>query len=120
MKFGHVGFGVKDLDKSKEFYRRVFETIELPLIDENEQSMRFGLDGRTMFYIHTRELAPGPFHIAFDVESRAMVDAFYTAALQSGGTDNGVPGVREHYSSTYYAAFVLDPNGNNIEVVCRG
>jgi catechol 2,3-dioxygenase-like lactoylglutathione lyase family enzyme len=120
MKFAHIGFGVKDLARSKDFYKQIFEALGLPLIDESEQSVRFGADGRAMFYIHTREAPPGPFHVAFEVDTREAVNEFHRAALAAGGRDNGVPGIRKHYSPTYYAAFVLDPDGHNIEAVCRG
>jgi catechol 2,3-dioxygenase-like lactoylglutathione lyase family enzyme len=119
MKFAHIGFGVKDLSRSKDFYKRIFEVLGLPLIDESGQSVRFGADGRALFYIHTREAPPGPFHVAFEVDTREAVSEFHEAALAAGGRDNGAPGIRKHYSPTYYAAFVLDPDGHNIEAVCR-
>jgi catechol 2,3-dioxygenase-like lactoylglutathione lyase family enzyme len=119
MKFGHLGIATKEFGQSKTFYKAVCAAMGLPLIAENDDSARFGLDGRTMFYIHTGETSSGPLHVAFEVGSREMVDEFYTAALNAGGKDNGKPGIRENYSPTYYAAFVLDPEGNNIETVCR-
>lgn len=81
--------------------------------------MRFGREGKTFLYIHTRGNPPGPFHLALEIDSRELVDEFYEAALAHGGEDNGAPGVREDYSPTYYAAFILDPDGHNIEAVCR-
>lgn len=119
MKFAHIGFGVKDLARSKDFYKQIFEALGVSVIDESEQSVRFGMDGRAMFYVHTREAPPGPFHVAFEVGTREAVNEFHRAALAAGGRDNGVPGIRKHYSPTYYAAFVLDPDGHNIEAVCR-
>ena len=119
MKVAHIGFGVKDLARSKDFYKRIFEVLGIPLIDESEQSARFGANGRAPFYIHTRQAPPGPFHVAFDVDTREAVDAFHRAALAAGGSDNGVPGIRKHYSPGYNAAFVLDPDGHSIEAVCR-
>ena len=119
MKCGHLGFAVKDLQASKHFYREAFAPIGLSIIGESAQSVRFGADGRTMVFIHTHTVPGNSLHLAFEVETRGQVDSFYTAALSAGGKDNGSPGVREHYSPTYYAAFVIDPDGNNIETVCR-
>ena len=119
MKFGHLGFGVGDLAASSTFYQKALAPIGLLLIAFDEHSARFGAEGKTMLFIHTYKKPSIPFHFAFETENREGVDAFYAAALASGGKDNGAPGVRENYSPTYYAAFVLDPDGNNIEVVCR-
>jgi catechol 2,3-dioxygenase-like lactoylglutathione lyase family enzyme len=120
-EFGHIGFAVKDLDKSKAFYTQALAPLGIQFMRESDTSAHFGSgDGTTMLWIHTRGQVPGPFHIAFEAESKEDVDAFYKAALAAGGTDNGAPGIREHYSPTYYAAFVFDPNGNNLEAVCRG
>jgi catechol 2,3-dioxygenase-like lactoylglutathione lyase family enzyme len=107
MKFAHLGIGVTDLKKSAAFYKKVFAAI------------RFGQNRAALFYIHTRQPAPGPIHVAFEVETREMVDAFHRVALAAGGKDHGPPGVRSHYSPTYYAAFVIDPDGHNLEAVCR-
>lgn len=119
MEFGHIGFSVHDLQKSKEFYKAALIPIGLSLTHESGEQVRFGKDGKTVLYIHTRMAPPSSFHLAFEVETQEKVDAFYAAALTAGGTDHGAPGVRPDYSPTYYAAFVLDPNGHNIEVVCR-
>lgn len=119
MEFAHLGLAVRDLKRSKEFYVAALTPLGLPLTREKETSVHFGKNGRTMFYIHTKGAPPGPIHIAFDADSREHVDAFYKAALAAGGKDNGAPGIREHYSPTYYAAFVLDPDGHNIEAVAR-
>ncbi len=119
MEFAHLGIAVQDLAKSKEFYEAALAPLGLPLIREKETSVHFGKNGRTLFYIHTKGTPPGPIHIAFDADSREKVNAFYAAALKAGGKDNGAPGIRERYSPTYYAAFVLDPDGHNIEAISR-
>ncbi len=75
--------------------------------------------GKPSFWIGEGEPASGPLHVAFAAKTRAAIDAFYAAALQAGGTDNGPPGLRPHYHANYYAAFVRDPDGNNIEAVCH-
>ena len=79
----------------------------------------YGKDDISRFWIADNELVGEGIHAAFRVESRATVDAFHAAALASGGTDHGAPGLREHYGPNYYAAFVLDPDGLNIEAVCH-
>lgn len=119
MKFGHIGFSVHDLQKSKKFYEAALIPLGLSLTHESNEQVRFGKNGKTMLYIHTRTVPPSSFHLAFEAKSHEEVDAFYAAALAAGGTDHGAPGIRLDYSPTYYAAFVLDPNGHNIEVVCR-
>lgn len=120
MEFAHIGFSVRDLQKSKVFYVRALAPLGLVLQREKVDSLHFGKgDGRTMLWIHTRGGVTSPFHISFEVDSKEQVQEFYDAALAAGGTDNGAPGVRENYSKNYYAAFVLDPDGHNLEVVCR-
>ena len=82
------------------------------------RTLGFGLPEAPQFWLH--EGAPGrPVHVAFHAVDRARVDAFHAAALAAGGRDNGAPGLRSHYHPTYYAAFVLDPDGNNVEAVCH-
>ncbi len=78
----------------------------------------FGLPGMPSFWIHPGE-AFGPLHVAFHAADRGCVDAFFAAAVAAGGSDNGRPGVRSHYHPNYYAAFVIDPDGNNVEAVCH-
>lgn len=118
--FAHIGLAVRDLQKSKVFYSQALFPLHLSTHREKEDSVHFGTgNGRTLFYIHTRSKAPGPIHIAFEADSRDQVDQFHEAAIAAGGKDNGAPGVRENYAPNYYAAFVVDPDGNNIEAVCR-
>jgi len=119
MKLGHIGLPVKDLSSSKKFYDSIIESIGLEFIDESETSVRYGEAGSARYYLHTRSSPVASIHVCFDVESREQVDNFYQAALKNGGRDHGAPGIRVDYSPTYYAAFVIDPDGNNIEVVFR-
>lgn len=119
MKLGHIGIPVADMQTSKKFYDAIVPHLGLERIDESEKSVRYGKNGSTRFYIHGRSKAVSGVHICFDVASQEDVDSFYTKALLAGGVDNGVPGVRTDYSPTYYAAFVIDPDGNNIEAVFR-
>ena len=111
---------MKNLEASRKFYDSITPHVGLDCINRGEtNNVRYGEDGSTRFYIHTRTESVSGVHVCFDVETREDVDAFYKAALAAGGTDHGAPGVREDYSPNYYAAFVLDPDGNNIEAVCR-
>src|ERR1051326_5285259 len=116
MNYAHVGFAAKDLAKSKAFYEAALAPLGLSLVREKTESVHFGKDGRTFLYVHTRGNPPGPFHIAFEADTQDQVNKFYDAAISAGGVDHGAPGIRENYSPTYYAAFVLDPDGHNIEV----
>jgi catechol 2,3-dioxygenase-like lactoylglutathione lyase family enzyme len=79
----------------------------------------FGREGKTSFMVRTVGDPSGPAHVAFASPDRGTVDAFHAAALAAGGTDNGGPGIRENYHPNYYAAFALDPDGNNVEAVCQ-
>jgi catechol 2,3-dioxygenase-like lactoylglutathione lyase family enzyme len=116
--FDHVHIGVRDRDASMAFYSAALETLGIPTIWQDERGAQFA----NLVFTADREPS-APVHIAFVADSREQVDAFHRAAIAAGGRDNGPPGVREHYSSEaggrYYAAFVLDPDGNNIEAVQR-
>ncbi|MEO6857486.1 MAG: VOC family protein [Solirubrobacteraceae bacterium] len=119
----HVTIGVSDLERSTEFYRRALATLgfrEFGAWQEGVRDVAFGTEGADDFAL-SLEYRPGaPVHIAFAAERRQQVDAFHAAALTAGGTDNGAPGFRPEYSDGYYGAFVLDPDGNNIEAVHHG
>jgi catechol 2,3-dioxygenase-like lactoylglutathione lyase family enzyme len=115
----HVGVPVSDFERSKRFYAQALSPLGYELIMEPSVSAAgFGRRGKPDFWIGQGD--PGqPFHIAFAAEDRVTVDAFYEAAMAAGGRDNGGPGLRPHYHANYYGAFVLDPDGNNIEAVCH-
>jgi catechol 2,3-dioxygenase-like lactoylglutathione lyase family enzyme len=118
----HIGVGVRNFEESLDFYGRALAPLgfeRVAFIDADNRAAGFGVDGRDDFWIHEGRPA-GRAHVAFESESREAVDAFHAAALAAGGRDNGAPGVREEYSDSYYAAYVLDPNGNNIEAVHHG
>lgn len=119
MELGHIGIGVTKLKEMKIFYDAIIDFIGLEYLDSSENSVRYGQDGSALLYFSTNMKPITGLHICFDVDSRKLVDDFYATALQAGGRDHGAPGVREHYSLTYYAAYVIDPEGNNIELVCR-
>ena len=117
----HVGFAVSDYDRSKAFYAQALAPLGLSLLMEPiAQAAGFGRDGKPFFWIEARgEAVAGRLHIAFAVDDRATVDAFHSAALAAGATDNGAPGVRAIYHPNYYGGYVLDPDGHNIEAVCH-
>ena len=116
----HVTVGVSDLARSRNFYARSLVPLGFAEIGprrDGASEVEFGLEEAADFAIST-EYAPGPaVHVAFAADRREQVDAFYAAALEAGGRDNGPPALRPEYSSGYYAAFVLDPDGHNVEAV---
>ena len=119
--FDHVKFGVCDIASSQEFYIKALEPIGVTGITEwpPDGIELYQPSGETSLCLQQTGEKPAHLHIAFVAENRQQVDAFYSAALQAGGRDNGPPGLRPQYSGQYYAAFVLDPDGHNIEVVCH-
>jgi catechol 2,3-dioxygenase-like lactoylglutathione lyase family enzyme len=122
----HIGLDVSDLVRSRAFYRQALAPLGYEILQEVSPPgegaptvVMFGVGQEVDFVIAT-DRTPGPGnHVAFRAETRAQVDAFHAAALAAGGRDNGAPGLRERYGPTYYAAFVLDPDGFNIEAVCH-
>jgi catechol 2,3-dioxygenase-like lactoylglutathione lyase family enzyme len=116
----HVGIGVSDYPRSKAFYEHALAPLGITLLMEPVAEVGGFGAGRPYFWLDTRgTAAQAAVHVAFAVEHRETVDAFHAAALAAGGTDNGAPGVREIYHPHYYGAYVLDPDGNNIEAVCH-
>jgi catechol 2,3-dioxygenase-like lactoylglutathione lyase family enzyme len=122
----HTGIAVSDFGKSKAFYAHALAPIgykllmELPAASTGHSDVAgFGAPPKPDFWIAGGKANVPPIHVAFRVATRTLVDAFYNAAIAAGGRDNGAPGVRPHYHPTYYGAFVLDPDGHNIEVVCH-
>jgi catechol 2,3-dioxygenase-like lactoylglutathione lyase family enzyme len=122
----HIGFPVSDYERAKAFYTQALAPLGYRLIMEVAQQDRpgesaagFGANDKADFWIGGEGALNKPVHIAIAAKDRATVDAFYKAALAAGGRDNGAPGIRAHYHPDYYGAFVLDPDGHNIEAVCR-
>lgn len=109
----HLQLVVRDLDAAKRFYKAVLEVLEIPMVDMGDYFFADEL------FVFAGEPRTGRAHFAFQTRDRAMVDAFYKAALAAGGKDNGAPGIREYHPG-YYAAFVIDPDGNNVEAVNHG
>ncbi len=124
--FDHTTFAVSNLERSKAFYAQALAPLGITLLIEvtAEQSgarafAGFGAEGKAFFWIGDGAQPVSGVHIAFRADSRAEVDAFYSAGIAAGGSDNGAPGLRPYYHANYYGAFVLDLDGNNIEAVCH-
>ncbi len=119
----HISLRVSDLQKSKEFYSQALKPLGYKILKETSNSVGFGIedaDGRRDFWIKLGGSGQQPHSfscLAFTASEKNMVDGFYKAALEAGGKDNGAPGYRTHYHPGYYAAYILDPDGYNIEAV---
>ena len=113
--YDHVGLPVRDLEASRRFYDQALGPFGAKVAMELEDGVLYGLESGVLFALRKRDQV-APVHVAFRSD-REGVRAFHEAALAAGGTDNGGPGVRPHYGESYYAAYVLDPDGHNIEVV---
>jgi catechol 2,3-dioxygenase-like lactoylglutathione lyase family enzyme len=125
----HIGFPVSDYARARAFYTEALAPLGYGIVMEMTQEQTghapaagFGADGKPDFWIGGEGGEGGsnkPLHVAIVAKDRATVDAFYRAAIDAGGRDNGAPGIRAHYHPHYYGAFVLDPDGHNIEAVCH-
>ena len=119
--FDHVKFGVSDYAASKAFFLKALEPLGVTVVTEWPPA---GVElsqpnGKVSLCLYQTEEKPAHLHLAFVAENRRQVDAFHRAALEAGGKDNGPPGPRPQYSRNYYAAFVIGPDGHNIEAVCH-
>ena len=123
----HIGFAVSDYQRSKAFYTRALAPLGYALIMEvgaqqtesGHPAAGFGASGKPDFWIGGEGKLEKPLHVAIVAKDRSTVDAFHRAALAAGGKDKGAPGLRPQYHPNYYGAFVLDPDGHNIEAVCH-
>ena len=121
--FDHVKFGVSDYAASKAFFLKALEPLGVAVVGEGPPTYGVELSppgGHASLCLDQTADKPAPLHLAFRAENRQQVEAFHRAALEAGGKDNGAPGPRPHYHANYYAAFVIGPDGHNIEVVCHG
>jgi catechol 2,3-dioxygenase-like lactoylglutathione lyase family enzyme len=118
MILDHVTFAVTNFDRSKAFYERALQPLGITVLFQFPGSAGLG-KGRPQFWIGAGGSGTQRAHIAFVAANRAEVDAFYAAAIEAGGKDNGKPGLRPMYHPNYYGAFVLDPDGYNVEAVCH-
>ena len=120
--FDHVKFGVSDYAASKAFFLKSLEPLGIVVASEGPPA--YGVElcqpgGKSSLCLFETQEKPAHLHVAFAAKNRQQVEAFYRAALDAGGKDNGAPGLRPHYHANYYAAFVIGPDGHNIEVVCN-
>lgn len=117
--FDHVVFGVSDYEASKAFYLKALEVLGIEIVVENDIGAELSADGETSLCLIRTDEKPAHLHLAFRAKERKQVDTFYADALAAGGRDNGAPGLRPEYHAAYYAAFITDPDGHNIEMVCH-
>lgn len=117
--FDHVLFGVSDYEASKAFFLEALAPLGVAVVLEGPLGVELSADGRSSLCIRQTEEKPAYLHLAFRAETRRQVEAFHRAALAAGGKDNGAPGLRPQYHASYYAAFIIGPDGHNIEVVCH-
>jgi catechol 2,3-dioxygenase-like lactoylglutathione lyase family enzyme len=117
--FDHVVFGVSDYAASKVFFLEALQPLGIAVVLEGQHGIELSSDGKTSLCMFQTSEKPAHLHLAFTAENRQQVEAFYRAALEAGAKDNGAPGLRPHYHPNYYAAFVIGPDGHNIEVVCH-
>ena len=116
----HVTIGVSDIERSKTFYDRALRPLGIERLHaDGETFAGYGADRKAFFWIGLRKSPQTGVHVAFAARDRHIVDAFYAEALAAGGKDNGQPGLRPHYHPNYFGAFILDPDGHNIEAVCH-
>ncbi|WP_376087828.1 VOC family protein [Roseomonas sp. CCTCC AB2023176] len=122
MALDHIGFAVRDFPASRAFYLAALAPLGYVATKEGENWMLIGsADGHELWFgaADVAGQPPGHIHFAFAAEDHEAVRAFHTAALAAGGTDNGGPGYRPQYHTNYFAAFVIDPDGHNVEAVCH-
>jgi catechol 2,3-dioxygenase-like lactoylglutathione lyase family enzyme len=119
--FDHVKFGVSDYAASKAFFLKALEPLGVSVVSEGPPTYGIELSskGQASLCLYETGEKPAHLHLAFTAENRQQVEAFYRAALEAGGKDNGAPGLCPEYHANYYAAFVIGPDGHNIEAVCH-
>ncbi|MEL6402312.1 MAG: VOC family protein [Cyanobacteria bacterium J06626_4] len=117
--FDHVVFGTSNYEASKTFFLKALKPIGIKVVSEGALGIELSSDGKSSLCIRRVEETPAHLHLAFVAQNREQVDEFYRESLEAGAKDNGAPGIRPEYSGTYYAAFVIGPDGHNIEVVCH-
>ena len=122
----HISLTASDVARARAFYDKALAPLGIDVVMEvpaeltgGQAYLGYGSEGRPYFWVSGGERLTGALHVAFSAKDRASVDAFYAAAIAAGGADNGGPGVRAHYHPNYYGAFVMDPDGHNIEAVCH-
>jgi catechol 2,3-dioxygenase-like lactoylglutathione lyase family enzyme len=117
--FDHIGFGVTNLAESKAFFLDALRPLGVAVAMEGPYGVGMGQNRKPSLWLHETKERPAHLHLAFVAQNRRQVDEFYAAALAAGGKDNGPPGLRPHYHPNYYGAFVIGPDGHNVEAVCH-
>jgi catechol 2,3-dioxygenase-like lactoylglutathione lyase family enzyme len=117
--FDHIGFGVSDYAASKAFFLEALRPLGVGVVMEGQYGVGLGQDGKPSLWMYRTDEKPALLHLAFVAANRKQVDEFYCAAIAAGGKDNGAPGLRPHYHANYYGAFVIGPDGHNVEAVCH-
>ena len=119
MVFDHIGFNVTDFKSARQFFVDALAPLGMVITMEADGWAMIGRKGEGNLWFGSFGGSPGPIHVAFAAKTREDVRNFYAAALAAGGTDNGAPGLRPHYHPNYYGAFVIGPDGHNLEAVCH-
>ena len=117
--FDHIGVGVSDLKASKAFFLQALTPLGVSVVMEFSHAAGLGREQKPSLWLGATKGKPLPLHIAFAADNRSQVDEVYHQALAAGGKDNGPPGIRPQYHANYYAAFVIGPDGHNVEAVCH-
>jgi predicted lactoylglutathione lyase len=117
--FDHLGLGVTNLAESKAFFLKALQPLGVAVAMEGPYGVGMGQNNKPSLWLSETNEQPAPLHLAFTAESRKQVDEFYQAALAAGGKNNGAPGLRPQYHANYYGAFVIGPDGHNVEAVCH-
>jgi catechol 2,3-dioxygenase-like lactoylglutathione lyase family enzyme len=117
--FDHLGIGATDVQSSRDFFLKALAPLGVAVCMEGDYGVGMGCEGKPSLWLSAHYAKPAPMHIAFTATDRKAVDDFYAAAVAAGGKDNGPPGLRPHYHPDYYAAFVIGPDGHNVEAVCH-
>jgi catechol 2,3-dioxygenase-like lactoylglutathione lyase family enzyme len=117
--FDHIGIGVTDYAASKAFFLKALKPLGVTLVMEGPYGLGLGQNAKPSFWLHELSTKPTPLHLAFAAATRRQVDEFFAAAIEAGGKDNGAPGLRPDYHANYYGAFIIGPDGHNVEAVCH-
>jgi catechol 2,3-dioxygenase-like lactoylglutathione lyase family enzyme len=117
--FDHIGFGVSNIAASKDFFLKALQPLGYGVVMDGPYGVGLGPASKPLLWLIQSSEKPTHLHLAFMANNRRQVEDFYRAALEAGGRDNGPPGLRPHYHPNYYGAFVIGPDGHNVEVVCH-
>ena len=117
--FDHIGIGVSNLKQSRDFFVKALAPVGMEVLAEYPDTVGLGRKPDACLWLGVAKGDTMPIHVAFTAQERSQVDEFYRLAIAAGAKDNGPPGLRPDYSPTYYAAFVIGPDGHNVEVVCH-